>query len=1137
MNDTRRDQLIDFVEREFIGPDPIDWPDLIQSNGQEVLITDPPRTRYIAGILYPRETTDPDVDTREGESEPLIDETEFEDIGPAPARKSNKESVEFLEDAEELINRSNAYRQSAISVTASVEDGDVVHVEVTAGIYTTLTSTDPKTERKNTTYPRTALEWKNENRPISLPTADNALVKLPVDSTGLQFDITYRYRSGNASIYTFTLENAKAKAGSAVKDDECFFQTRFQLFSEKGFSPLSDSQRITKDEDYLSNQLLYRNVKNYAIGHGCAADWDDSDVVSWISTATFPKYDIKPIVPATIEGVSLEMMKMSPYGDYTETINELRLMCKKYRDWINNLKIEKNELDDGYTVTADRHIAACEECLSRMERGVDLLEKDETVKTAFQYMNLSMLMQQLHYSLPLQRWEDDGRGDISLQNPETMPLVNDRNTWYGDKDRYGKWRPFQLAFILMNLRSMFDRDCNEREIVDLIWFPTGGGKTEAYLGLSAYTIFIRRLLNRDDKGTAILMRYTLRLLTAQQYERASALICACELIRKEHAELFGENRITIGLWVGVSTTPNTVKNAVKDYDKLYRGEGGNPFVLLKCPWCGAQMGPVQKARNLWDLPGYRKVPGPRKTYGFAFRCRNALCDFSAEDLPLYVVDESIYENTPTLLLGTVDKFAMLPFRPQAQRLFGYDNGRRISSPDLIIQDELHLISGPLGSMVGHYETLINELCTVYTPAGSIHPKIIASTATISRAKKQCHALYGCSEDNVFQFPPPGLNAGNSFFAKEDRNENGRRYVGILATGSSSDATTAIRLFAALLYGAKAMDVAGEEDRDPYWTNIGYYNSIRELGQAATWIRADIDQHLDVMYKRRFDDKRYPSKEEYRKSRRYIWRDEELTSRIPGNEVTASLANLGIKYPVVADEDGKVRERPIDICLATNMISVGLDVPRLGLMTVAGQPKTTAEYIQATSRVGRSAKEAPGVVFVLYRPSRPRDRSHYEHFKSYHSRVYCNVEPTSVTPFSAPVRERALHAIMVAMMRLESDNMFNEDPPKFPDDDLRERVRSIIENRVDDIDCEELDATLARMELILQNWEDWNPQKWEPAKNQDWSYADPVPLMYPAGSHPNEAWGGHGMETPISMRSVDASCEAGILANRYAPKEG
>lgn len=971
MSDNRRDQLIEFVEREFIGPDPIDWPGMTQSNGQEILASDPPRTRYIAGILYPAETTDDKADLKDDECE-LLGESDGEDVEVKP-QKLGDGIVEFLEDAEELINRSNAYRQSAISITVSVKDGDAIRVAVSAGTYTKVPAMDPATGERlenKYKYPRTALAWENDNAPLILPTPTDGLKKFPIGTTGLQFDITYRYRTDDSCIYTFTLENAKPKVKENVSDEECFFQCKFKLFSEKGFSPLSDSQRITQDEDYQSNQLLYRNVRNYAIGHGCAADWDDSESVLWITTAIFPKYDIKPIVPSAIKGVSLDMLKMSPYGSFADTIRELRMMCAKYREWINGLRTIRQDLSTEYKITADRHITNCETCLSRMEKGVELLEQNENIRIAFQYMNLAMLMQQLHYNLPLQKWEDNGAGDISLVNPVSMPVVTDDSTWHNKEQRvYGKWRPFQLAFVLMNLRAMYDRDCNERGIVDLIWFPTGGGKTEAYLGLSAYTIFIRRLMNKDDKGTAILMRYTLRLLTAQQYERASAMICACDLIRKSHEDLFGKNRITIGLWVGSSTTPNKVSGAVKAYEKLYRGEGSNPFVMLKCPWCGAQMGPVQKGKNQWELPGYRKVPLGRRRFGFAFRCRNHQCDFSTEDLPLFVVDESIYEETPTLLLGTVDKFAMLPFRPNAQKIFGYENGVKKTSPDLIIQDELHLISGPLGSMVGHYETLIHELC------------------------------------------------------------------------------------------------------------------------------------------------------------------------ISGSEVTASLANLGIRYPGEVDSEGKIKEHPIDICLATNMISVGLDVSRLGLMTVAGQPKTTSEYIQATSRVGRDAENAPGLVFVLYRPGRPRDKSHYEQFRSYHSRVYCNVEPTSVTPFSAPVRERALHAIMVGMMRLESDDRFNEDPPRFPNDGLIDKVRSVIENRVDDIDSEELDATLNRMEYILQCWEDWNPRKWEPAKNPDWSYADPVPLMYSAGSHPNEAWGSRGIETPTSMRSVDASCEAEVLTNRYVPKEG
>ena len=1143
MSDDRRNQLLGFVEREFIGPDPIDWEGLTQNNGEEILVTDPPRTRYIAGILFPQETTDTDVETMESEEvEAEEDDREDMEESTLPAKETG-DDIEYLEDAEELINRSNAYRQSAISLTTAIRKDDVIHVEVSAGVYATLKFIDPTTEKEQQKYPRKEILWDNEGSPIELPAPQNGISKISTGINGLQFDITYRYRKDYFSIYTFTLENTKVNEGSSVKDDDCFFQVRFKLQSKLGFCPLPDGQRINaEDDDYDSNQVLYRNVHNYAIGHGCAADWDESaEQVSWISSAVFPSYEIKPIVPSTVPGVSLDMLEMSPHGNFENTIRELKLMCTEYKKWIDELENEKTNLDEKYVKTAERHISNCRTCLHRMHSGAVLLEENEQIRIAFQYMNLAMLMQQLHYNLPLQKWEDDRAGNIRLVNTiESLPSVTDKNTWYDKEHKtYGKWRPFQLAFILMNLRSMYDRDCDERAIVDLIWFPTGGGKTEAYLGLSAYAIFMRRLLNRDDSGTAILMRYTLRLLTAQQYERAAAMICACDLIRRDHEELFGQARISIGLWVGGTTTPNTMTDAVQKYNKMKSNGGLNPFVMLKCPWCGAQMGVVERGHGIYETPGYRKVRGAHGKERIIFQCKNTEknCDFSLPDynLPLFVVDDAIYESTPTLLLGTVDKFAMLPFRPKAQSIFGYRDGIKITSPDLIIQDELHLISGPLGSMVGHYETLINELCTTRADDKEIYPKVIASTATISRAKSQCHALYGCGTDKVFQFPPSGLEAGNSFFAKEDRTQNGRQYVGILATGSSSDTTTAIRLFSALLYGAKTMKVGDEKQRDPYWTNVGYFNSIRELGQAATWIRADIDQHLDVMYKRRYDDKRY-SKEEYKKFRRYIWRDEELTSRIAGDKVTSSLANLNIRHPAELDEKGKVKEHPIDICLATNMISVGLDVPRLGLMTVAGQPKTTSEYIQATSRVGRNPVDAPGIVFILYRPGRPRDKSHYEHFKGYHSRVYCNVEPTSVTPFSAPVRERALHAIMIGMMRLESDATFNADPPHPPDKALYDRIRHIIENRIEGIDPEELETTLARMEHIIQCWEDWNPQKWEPERNRGGSYGNAVPLMYFAGSHRNEAWGQRGMETPSSMRSVDASCEADVLPNRYTTKE-
>jgi hypothetical protein len=1128
--DKRREQILDIVKREFIGPDPVDYENMKQDNGEEILSADPPVLRYCAGILYPQDSL-PDTPAEE---EDLVESGEL-DIHEEDTLQETEPlqtgATELLEEFEELINLSNSFRQSAISLTASVRNGDTITATVSAGIYEMAKSFGDSGKAYNK-YMRKPLLWNNDNKPLTLPILDNRLARIPIIcndfKTNLYFGITYRYQDikNNCTVYTFTLENSTKIGDAAIRDQDCFFQVQFSIHSEAGFHYLQDDIRINvSDEDYLSNQLLYRETKNYAIGHGCSAEWvvKNGKVVT-LRSEIFPTYEMKPIVPANLEGVSLDMFSMLNPDNYDDIIEGVYKLCHLYDAWIDQLEEKVKDLDKIYRETAQRHITECRKCLNRMNDGVSLLRSNKMVLQAFCYMNQAMLLQQLHYNLPLQDWEDDGLGGIRLiERYSNMPNLSDKSTWYeSDKRIYGQWRPFQLAFILINLKSMLDRSCDERNLVDLIWFPTGGGKTEAYLGLSAFTIFIRRLMDNTDEGTAVIMRYTLRLLTTQQYERAAAMVCACEIIRKEAESVLGVNRITIGLWVGGSTTPNNMQDAVKKYERMYKGaDDDNPFIMLKCPWCGAKMGLVKIKNNVNRIPGYSKKVSGRKRE-IIFKCDNNACIFSNLEfpLPLLVVDEAIYNSPPTLLLGTVDKFAMLPFRPEARSLFGLRESGRVTPPDLIIQDELHLISGPLGSMVGHYEMLVTELCTNYSDNKVEKPKVIASTATISHAKQQCHALYSRDKNEVIQFPPSGIDAGDSFFAVEDETSPGRKYVGIFAPGSTSHAMTLIRLYATLLYAARAIIVSDEALRDPYWTNLGYFNSLRELGQTATWISADIDEYLHTIYKRRYEDKI----EGYKENRRYIWRSEELTSRMRSDKIPASLQNLSLKYPASGEK------RPIDICLATNMISVGVDVPRLGLMTVAGQPKTTTEYIQATSRVGRNA-DAPGLIFNVFNPGRPRDRSHYEHFVSYHSKIYCNVEPTSVTPFASPLRERALHAILIGFVRLLRTSLTYDDPKIIPTESEILRIQSLIEKWVEKVDYDERDGTMEDLAMILQKWRIEMPQKY-----QDFIAGEAVPLMYPSGSMPNTTWEGRGFPTPTSMRNVDASCEAYVLKNAYISED-
>lgn len=1106
MNDVRN-IIRDIVYREFVGPDPIkDNPALIQENGEEIIQYDSPLQRYVAGILFPPGTTKISSESSSSQIQEKKDE-ENDDL-----YTSGDYIQDFSDDnTDDIQNLTNSFMQSAMGLTIAIKHDDSVFISISTGHY------EKQVVEKTPRYYRKQISWSNNDQALKLPDKTNHSIRYSIINGSLLFRIDYRYTIKDTDIFTCSLINTNKKSAAVSRDSECYFQCGFTLASEKGFDKLPDSTRLTKDEDYLSNQMLYRHVRNYAIGHGCASDWienDDGNVYQ-ITTSIFPSYELKTIVPASIKGVSLSMETFADSSQLNYTITELKQLCDNYSDWINARETEKGSLDDIFREEAERHIQNCKNCLNRMRDGIKLLESNPIISEAFMLMNKAMLLQQLHYNLPLQQWKIINGFRKELINPIRMPEYEKPETWYGDKNRYGHWRPFQIAFILMNLKSINEPLCDERKIVDLIWFPTGGGKTEAYLGLSAFTIFLRRLHNPLDAGTSIIMRYTLRLLSAQQYARAASLICACEILRKEQSSKLGEIPISIGLYVGSASTPNTEKEAVKALDQLNNQTSEeNPFIVLKCPWCGAEMG-IIKDDTSSDVSGYH-TEGSGKNARFFMRCDNPACDFSEPaKLPLYVIDETIYNTAPTLILGTVDKFAMLPYRPAAQNIFGLHNGKRYAlAPDLIIQDELHLISGPLGSMVGMYETLISELSTTKIGDSEYMPKIIASTATISRAKEQCNALYACNTNNVMQFPPAGFDYSDSFFAKLDKSKTGRNYVGILASGGTSQIVMVARLFAILLYAGKILEKSNPEIADYYWTDIAYFNSIKELGHAETLTNAEVREQLSLIYQRH----KIPGEPDY-ESRRDANGiiSNELTSRISSDKVTQSLKNLEISLPH--------ENHPIDICLATNMISVGLDIPRLGLMTVMGQPKTTSEYIQTTSRVGRNSS-GPGLVFILYNGARPRDRSHYENFKNYHARVYCNVEPTSVTPFADPVIDRALHAIVVGLIRLKG-NIIAATTPNPPTEDQKEYIRNIILTRIKKVSPKELSIAEERLKRIFEIWENNEPVIYEDLSGK----GNKIPLMIPYGQLKNPEWGDSDefpFKTLTSMRSVDASSEVYIL---------
>lgn len=1110
-----REQIIDFLRRELVGPDPI--PAMMQENGEEILENDSPTVRYGAGVLFPKQTQIQESEREDsGETEVIVEEAIVDDKAQPEPEKTVGAALDISRDetTEEAVGLANSFKPSAmgISFLAEISDNDLI-VEVSAGKY--KTEMIPVDGREKRRYPRTAISSRvvlsaDEIKGDAAETFRKDVLSEDGNPTGLEIFVLSRPENISESgterrLITISLINKNVTEGERFVTDKCFFQVSFTVTSSDAkdcFIEYPEKKGESLDDEELALRLLYRHRKTFAVGHGCAADWiEQGERAVSVSTAVLPVYDVKPIVPNILPDLTLSMLEFSDLKNETNPLETLRALCDKYEDWIIERETEAEKLEVVLRPAADAHLENCRECLGRMRKGVSVLADDKSAMLAFRLMNRAMLSQQLHFALPLREYKKDESRKDSIP-PVSFPDLSNPG------DKKGKWYAFQLAFILMNVACLADSSHEDRKIADLIWFPTGGGKTEAYLGLTALTIFLRRLKNPLDAGVVVLMRYTLRLLTAQQFQRAASLICACELVRNEKKELLGTERISIGLWVGGELTPNSRTDAVSALNKLIGGqEKSNPFVLLRCPWCSAQVGLTKDC----GVQGYKRFGTPASVH---FVCPDTACPFNANlfPLPLFVIDEDIYEKMPSLVIGTVDKFAMIAWKPETKNLFA-KNDSGYTPPELIIQDELHLISGPLGSMVGHYETVIDEFCTNRADGGCVPAKIVASTATIRRASEQVAALFNRA---VFQFPPQALKGGESFFATEDTKANGRTYVGVHASALSSHVTTQVRVFSALLQASLVAEADEEIKRDPYYTLLCYFNNLRELGHAATLIHADIPEYM----KTTVWDKKQIAKER----RRYINKYLELTSRIDSAEITEALQDLERKYGT------EEKTYPVDICLATNMISVGVDVPRLGLMCVVGQPKTTSEYIQATSRVGRD-KNAPGLVVTIYNTGKPRDRSHFEHFRTYHSTLYKQVEPTSVTPWAIPVRKRALHALLVSMIRILGTKQNADAPNPFPNEHLIETVLEIIEKRVSGIDSDEKNDVMTEARAFLEDWERIMPAKYGGFGTPDTS----APLMFPAGSFPLREWDGRAVSTPSSMRSVDRTCQATPLKNYPKPE--
>lgn len=954
-------------------------------------------------------------------------------------------------------------------------------------------------------------------------------------------------------LLTVVLRNSTSLPQLMAAHESVLYQTFFDVEVAGGsLQKYPESQRpfAQLDSDEQSLALLYRESATWGIGHGCAAGWDaePGETVTTLYADVMPAVQLPSMTPEIeVDGAPVrlsmrELAGLSDDGNGTAWDSLVHLSAG-YAAWILQRREEAANFGQDMNTVARRHLDVCDECLRRINTGIALLRNDARVRHAFRLANLAMLLQQIGTKQLVRRplfW-DASQSSVAPQGEHVSPW-DVFESQSEDSGRVGSWRAFQIAFLMMSLDGVRDGQSPDRTIVDLVWFPTGGGKTEAYLAVTAFYMFHERLLmapEREPKrdGTNALMRYTLRMLTTQQFQRAATLICAMEFLRRNAARhCLGEipgRRFSLGLWIGRDGSPNKIDTARTELSKFRSGDvEGNPLVLTECPWCRAEIGrfdgqkPPRQTPAQWNALRTRGISdGPDRSP--LLHCADNRCQFGQENasswIPVEVIDERIYRNPPSLVIATADKLAMISYRPEAGALFGrqFVNGELVQTalpPGLIIQDELHLISGPLGTMYALYEGIFERLCSYPRNGGYLPPKIIASTATIRGAHDQVRALYGRGRTQLF--PSPCLDMGDSFFGRYARSESGalnegRLYLGVHASDYGSVLTTQVRTFSSAIF--RPWSIAPNK-RDAWWTLLAFYNSLRELGGAKTLFDSDIRSRLKFVFNREGYSK------EDRRNLRIV---EELTSRLTQAEIVRMIDRLSAKYSPGSSDS-------LDACLASNIIEVGVDIERLSLLGVVGQPKTTATYIQVTGRVGRNWRQRPGLILMIYNPSKSRDRSHFEQFHSYHRRLYERVEPTTATPFSSSAIQRGLPGALIAWARQFSDASVQQFAAY---SSAIEAGFELLADRCEIVQSpEDRSRSLGELQRIRAELEwKWqqHPQLWEefPPK------VDGEYLMLWPGQFSTAQQKRRGVFVPTSMRQVDRSAELEITqgyAAEFAP---
>ncbi|MFS8068881.1 MAG: DNA/RNA helicase, partial [Byssovorax sp.] len=783
-----RQHLVAALEADLVGPF---VPDSHAQGGQEVLKLAPSRW-YLTGFLAPQGGRVPDAE-----------DSDSVDGGLAAGSESQAEDAGTDEPEPKRPVRFPA--SMGLSVFLPPGKDDAIDVEVWYADYDKIEVALERSDRK-------VVGWKRvPHGPVrvSVPLDASIIQKkegIPIPgSRGLVLTGELRTTAMDGldpgtRVLSLFLVNHRGEV-DRDRDIQFAFQVRMALIFARGFVCRPNRRgEDGDDDDQRVLALNFREHMEWAVGHNTSVERPvlKDRKVTHLRTTQLPFYEVPSVGHRSIDDATMGMADLAKL-DGKGLENALSPLIETYAKWIDDqryMPLDRTSLEK----TRAELMGKADRVKERIVEGIALLGKPENKRAlrAFQLANQAMHVAAL-------------QADKTREDPR----------YVGGKQP--EWRPFQIAFVLMNLPSVVDAGHPDRKLAELIYFPTGGGKTEAYLGLIAFALLLRRINGQgtahEGRGVAVLLRYTLRLLTLDQLGRAATLMCALEELRRRNPAELGNARFSVGLWVGASASANRLKDVHAELSDYTSGRTNSPFPLTTCSWCGEPI-KIQNIK-LVDVAG---KPTKKNFARAVVYCEQSGCLYTEAKvpglgLPVLFVDEQIYHEVPSFIVATVDKFAMMPWRGDAGMLFGratHVDDRRaygvmdkapkdatvlpegLLPPELIVQDELHLISGPLGTMVGLYEAAVDFLCE--RPIGGVPrpPKVVCSTATVRRAREQIQALFARP---MSLFPPRGVTSGDNFFSMIEYDKPGRLYLGVGAPGRALRAVS-VRSYAVVLAAAQ-----------------------------------------------------------------------------------------------------------------------------------------------------------------------------------------------------------------------------------------------------------------------------------------------------------------------------------------------